>query len=508
AGPPIHKSATSVVIFADDIKAIDDYRKTFQKITEGLEDAVLYKGEQFLKSMNDLGIGFDQVIADDKFDQFDVNGDGKMDEDEFCKFCRSSLDRDMERRVVIKFMVEREQWEREIKSRNEFKLESKYIVDVLRIYSTEPEEDQKNPLMQHMPITKEMADKFSFALTHEASEFKAYSNAIVMLGADRNLDTIFRSERPALHTIRALMSDVGDALRHLHENNLIHGDLKMMNVVRVNDKLRLIDFDAAVRITKRDADPMKGGTIHYVGAKFSSGILPPEMIGRINDVESGFGPDGKSKHVLHQDMKNYKKYFTENRDGEENHSVLAQLWDKVKPKHSMKHGFYAVKSFRPEKTHKRDERVKDERKLAAEIRRKAGLDEVAVEAEEPESLAVPWKQELLPYELIRSSPQYDMWSFGVMLYFMCTGHQLFKSDRDDDLTTVDGLIHLAGWSDDALEEKLKDVDDEAAKEVLKALLKPNVEDRPKDMKEVMDYEFFKARLDQDGSVKDILKRFD
>ena len=121
---------------------------------------------------------------------------------------------------------------------------------------------------------------------------------------------------------------------------------------------------------------------------------------------------------------------------------------------------------------------------------------------------MPWKQELLPYELIRSSPQYDMWSFGVMLYFMCTGHQLFKSDRDDDLTTVDGLIHLAGWSDDALEEKLKDVDDEAAKEVLKALLKPNVEDRPKDMKEVMDFAFFTGRLDQDGSIKDMFKRFD
>jgi len=294
-----------------------------------------------------------------------------------------------------------------------------------------------------------------------------------------------------LHTIRALMSDVGDALRHLHENNLIHGDLKMMNVVRVNDKLRLIDFDAAVRITERDADPMKGGTIHYVGAKFSSGILPPEMIGRINDVEHGFGPDGKSKHVLHQDMKNYKTYFTENRDGEENDKVLTQLWDKVKPKHSMKHGFYAVKSFRPEKTQKREER-----KVAADLRRQAGLAKVTIEAEEPESLAVPWEPERLPYELIRSSPQYDMWSFGVMLYFMCTGHQLFKSDRDDDLTTADGMIHLAGWSDDALEKKLKDVDDEAAKEVLEQLLKPNVEDRPKDMNAVMDYEFFKARLDQ------------
>ena len=49
-------------------------------------------------------------------------------------------------------------------------MDSKYIVDVLRIYSTKPDEDQKNPLMQDMPITEEMADKFSFALTHEGEE--------------------------------------------------------------------------------------------------------------------------------------------------------------------------------------------------------------------------------------------------------------------------------------------------------------------------------------------------
>ena len=93
-----------------------------------------------------------------------------MDEDEFCKFCRSSLDGDQERRVVMKFMVEREQWEREIKSRNEFNLDSKYIVDILRLYSTKPDADQKNPLMKDVPITEAMADKFNHALTQEGEE--------------------------------------------------------------------------------------------------------------------------------------------------------------------------------------------------------------------------------------------------------------------------------------------------------------------------------------------------
>ena len=106
-----------------------------------------------------------------------------------------------------------------------------------------------------------------------------------------------------------------------------------------------------------------------------------------------------------------------------------------------------------------------------------GVDEDEDREEELERLAMPWNEDLLPYELVRSSPQYDIWSFGCMLYFMCTGQQLFKSNRDDDITNSSSMIHLAAWSEQMLKDKLSDVYDEAAAEVLEALLQPEAEVR-------------------------------
>ena len=39
-------------------------------------------------------------------------------------------------------------------------------------------------------------------------------------------------------------------MAHLHEKELMHGDLKLLNVVRFrrDNRLRLIDFDAAAKI--------------------------------------------------------------------------------------------------------------------------------------------------------------------------------------------------------------------------------------------------------------------
>jgi hypothetical protein len=44
----------------------------------------------------------------------------------------------------------------------------------------------------------------------------------------------------------------------------------MLNVVRHNDYLRLIDFDASIKIFEKE-------DVSYVGLKFSSGSLPPEV---------------------------------------------------------------------------------------------------------------------------------------------------------------------------------------------------------------------------------------
>ena len=47
------------------------------------------------------------------------------------------------------------------------------------------------------------------------------------------------------------MQQVMECVQHLHEKGLVHGDIKMLNVVRLalDNRLRLIDLDAAAKIS-------------------------------------------------------------------------------------------------------------------------------------------------------------------------------------------------------------------------------------------------------------------
>ena len=93
--------------------------------------------------------------------------------------------------------------------------------------------------------------------------------------ADRDLDAIFRSERPSHIKIRDIAKDIADAIAHVHKNGMIHGDVKLLNAVRVGTRFQLIDLDASAPI----------GEGSFAGAKFSSGMLPPEMIAELTIEE-------------------------------------------------------------------------------------------------------------------------------------------------------------------------------------------------------------------------------
>ena len=74
------------------------------------------------------------------------------------------------------------------------------------------------------------------------------------------------------------MRQIMECVQHLHEKGLVHGDIKMLNVVRLglDNRLRLIDLDAARKISSR---PWLGD---YVCAKFSSAILPPKCFAKLD----------------------------------------------------------------------------------------------------------------------------------------------------------------------------------------------------------------------------------
>lgn len=83
-----------------------------------------------------------------------------------------------------------------------------------------------------------------------------------MLEAEQTLDAIFRHERPDQDRLRSMFRELFMAVDFLHCNSVVHGDIKLLNVVRVNGRLKLIDLDASVELDSPHP---------FSGLKFSSG---------------------------------------------------------------------------------------------------------------------------------------------------------------------------------------------------------------------------------------------
>ena len=83
----------------------------------------------------------------------------------------------------------------------------------------------------------------------------------------------------------------------------IHGDLKPSNAVRFGDRVALVDLDSSCFIGSHCKDHVE---VEYLGGshhKFSTGVLPPEMIFKI-DLES-------EPHLL-EDYQDYYRDIVDN----------------------------------------------------------------------------------------------------------------------------------------------------------------------------------------------------
>ncbi|GMI29200.1 hypothetical protein TrRE_jg7700, partial [Triparma retinervis] len=226
----IHKSATCVVMKAYDEHAEEDYREQFKKFADSSTNRITK--DDFQSTLLTLGVTLDATLFDEKFAHWDADHSNTITEDEYIKFCKEQLDNNQRHEVVFKFMKNKDQFDREIDARKKNELDSKFVVGVNYKYDS--------------------TDEVFLSALNQAN-LGEYKFAVVMPCADRNLDTIFRSER----------------------------------------------------------------------AKFSSGVLPPEMI-----------------HALKgDDLKTFETYFADVMKSN------PELWDKIQPKVFKKGRKYVVKTF-------------------------------------------------------------------------------------------------------------------------------------------------------------------
>lgn len=155
-----------------------------------------------------------------------------------------------DQKVALKFMLLKEQFLNEVNIRKKANFDSEYVISILSVYDGESDGSYRRET-----VSKNI-EQFKYAFT--------------MPCADKNLSNIITSERIAgkdWAQIKLIALNVATALGHVHTKGYIHGDMKPLNIVRLENKYKLIDFDASAEIG-----------IGCSGYKYSSAYSPPELI--------------------------------------------------------------------------------------------------------------------------------------------------------------------------------------------------------------------------------------
>ena len=333
-----------------------------------------------------------------------------------------------QKNVALKIMHVQENFEHEKKQRSEARLDGQYVVRVLRdhIYTLESENSvmlsdiefemlfdsldlngsgkldvdevfamlknaygdggssaeismerakgliSKLDYKQDGALSKEefkMLIKLDHELAKKISKGKAWAipneYCLVMPQAERNLLGAIMAENFAgrdILTVRKIAFDVATALQHMHEQNFVHGDIKPRNIVRVGERWKLIDLDAAVKV----GEP--------IGRKYSGGYAPPEFIWQL----------------LRRNDKTVS-----------NRSIDDKIDEcKMAIKEAVENSKY--------------EKIGD---LHAKLESLKNDKNVENSTSETDLLA---------------DPSFDIWSYGVLLFELFTGTDLFNRDKNSD----------------------------------------------------------------------------
>lgn len=151
--------------------------------------------------------------------------------------------------VALKFMINRDQFLRELSMRVKNHFDPDFIITTIRSHNGD----------EDMPFKTEALKK------------GYYAYCVVMPAAERNLAAVIAHEHIAgrdWDNIRLITKQLAEALEHMHSKGTIHGDIKPLNIMRMDNHYKLIDLDASVSVTEGE----------FVGGKYSSGFIPPELI--------------------------------------------------------------------------------------------------------------------------------------------------------------------------------------------------------------------------------------
>jgi serine/threonine protein kinase/Leucine-rich repeat (LRR) protein len=238
AGPPEHKSATSMVIFAKDHGVDDGTNSEFVSPTKTGKDTSSPKNSSYVVEPA---------------------------------------------RVALKFMKHRHQFEAELGVRNKAQFDGHFVVAVLDSFDGD------------QTLSNSVDAQFTKAAQKRG--LGDYPYCLLMPMADINLLREMEERQIAgedWDKIRGILRTLCNCLHHIHGKGVVHGDLKPSNIMFIDNAAHLIDFDASTMLWQSSGKE-DAGVGDFAGQKYSSGYLPPELFhddgGHTNILVKGFTLD-------------------------------------------------------------------------------------------------------------------------------------------------------------------------------------------------------------------------
>lgn len=101
-------------------------------------------------------------------------------------------------------------------------------------------------------------------------------------------------------------------------------------------------------------------------------------------------------------------------------------------------------------------------------------------------------KESLPYKLVPAAASHDVWSFGVVMFELCSGMKLVPCNAQDN-TDPDGFKSIFDFTDEFKHKRLATIPEKQARNLVSQLLAKDPKRRPS-MSQVIQHSFFSARL--------------
>eukprot|EP01035_Chromulina_nebulosa_P069311 gene69311-biopygen14977 len=313
-------------------------------------------------------------------------------------------------KVALKLMKNFDQYNREVTVRKEACLSNDFTINILRTHDINADNRYEEE------IKRRGLDEYLYC--------------IVMPCADRDLNRIITNEHIAgkdWGQIKSIAIEIAKALQHMHNNGVIHGDVKSKNIMRIGHRVKFIDFDASVRIGK-----------DFVGAKYSSAFVPPEMIFfRERTLRKGPGKAGDASPQQYQDKR-------------------VSEWKQYSGRYFEDHDNICVKAY--------------------------DIDPATGEIMDKDKL---------PFELNIAHYSYDTWAFGVVLFELCAGISLFLANSEDNIL-YENMLDLYAFTDKYKKKRMAEIVNIEARNLVAQMLTRNPLKRPQ-MSQVLAHPFLSGK---------------